>query len=1066
MIPKTTDELKSQFLRYVEKAGIREFWAKTGHTNFYKVKVEGENLIVQKTKKTGESGTSRKCIGKPINNGYEFLQDYCKNNDGGAFFGCSDGSAEYPLKKYQSTTTQVVVEIDNIPTEEQKDLYKWFSEKSGLIPYLISSGGKSIHLHLLLDKPTEIEEVVYLRRLLVLLLDGDPAVTRPHQPYRLPCFYRREKEAYQEIIQEGENYSLSAIKKGVQKAYKAKGYVCPKEISEPWWSHLQSVLNSDKGNQAKKAKPISKEEKLESLRLVLEGGSKEWEKLQNKKRKKISYALSSLDLRDKTNQDLETVIFNCLSYIPPRVPKTGTYEEYRSLFCAIKNIVGEGEAIDLAQKHSPAEKNWKQIIESSTGNHHIGTVVWVAKQYGYMPSEDKDNPFGVMLPEVPEDIEFTEFNDARYSQAEFEKDLKQEQNNLGQNLGQDDEDEEKICNEEKAFNYIKSKYGDTGKLRFNLVTSEIEFERDDDKLFSKVVKRGIRTPDDFYLELKIKAKIKVSKQAAYDLMLQVAQMNAYHPVEDYLNSIKEKPSTIDVTKLSTTLLGTSDPLFDEYLYRHLLGSVARIVDPGVKKDECLVLIGKQGLNKSSFFSHLYGSEFFDDSVKGTDKDDLLICHRFWCLELAELDYLTGKKATGEIKNFLSKSADSFRAPYARTTKYYKRGFVFCGSVNTDSFLKDETGNRRFWVIPVDKHIDLRQVSEYRDQIWAEIYRRYLNGESIKLASNFWIQQAEQVDTYREADPWESTVMEYVHLLSEVHIPNILESALGLSIDKHTLREQRRVAGILKSHGWSQKRSKSKRFWVPPNPPQEILVSPPSNPTTVNDSDNHSPNGVTLGTNVLSPSESLSNKGGDTMTLDDTRKTTFQDNLVSPEKQNHNSNGVKIAKKAEKKSKGGKHKKSSVIVSPAREESNKNNGCGGDTRGDTRNDIKGEMNDSYKTKSLNSNSFRGDTREDSKLDSKNDSSVTHEKQMVVSPTVVQEQEESNSEAHLITELIGETLHVPSKTNGHVKSLVIEAHKGGEDDIFICRNILTDNLIELPASSIFNLLENDINKDFMN
>lgn len=98
---------------------------------------------------------------------------------------------------------------------------------------------------------------------------------------------------------------------------------------------------------------------------------------------------------------------------------------------------------------------------------------------------------------------------------------------------------------------------------------------------------------------------------------------------------------------------------------------------------------------------------------------MLILHQHWCAELAEFETITSKKASGELKAFLSKSVDTFREPYARSSRTIKRQSIIVGSVNECEFLVDATGNRRFWVIPVKTQIDLEKVSKFRDVIWSQ-----------------------------------------------------------------------------------------------------------------------------------------------------------------------------------------------------------------------------------------------------------------------------------------------------------------------------------------------------------
>lgn len=359
---------------------------------------------------------------------------------------------------------------------------------------------------------------------------------------------------------------------------------------------------------------------------------------------------------------------------------------------------------------------------------------------------------------------------------------------------------------QKAYNAIKDLYGNG--LRFNELTSEVELNGE------------YFDPEDFYLTLALDYSIDINKNPVIDLVLKVAKQNSYHPVKEYLSfCLGDNPNTtIDIKKLSAKFFGTSNELYDQYLYRHLLASVKRILEPSTKKDECLVLKGNQGIGKSDFFRTLYGAEFFDDSVDGTDKDNLLIAHQYWCLELAELEYITKRKETGELKNFLSKNVDTFRTPYDRLPKKKKRGFVFVGSVNEDCFLKDTTGNRRFWVIEPKHEINLSMVREMRDAIWAEAYRHVLAGEVIYLPKEYWSMQAEQSLDHITADPWEQDVLNYIHLLEKVKIPDILKKGLDLDASKRGKREESRVADILKAHNWIKKRTKHERFWIKPETP--------------------------------------------------------------------------------------------------------------------------------------------------------------------------------------------------------------------------------------------------------
>ena len=112
-------------------------------------------------------------------------------------------------------------------------------------------------------------------------------------------------------------------------------------------------------------------------------------------------------------------------------------------------------------------------------------------------------------------------------------------------------------------------------------------------------------------------------------------------------------------------------------------------------------MGQQGARKSSFWKAL-GGNFFSDALRDIQsKDDLMVLHRSWIMEWAELDHITNKRHAGQVKAFLSQSTDMFRVPYGKATEAFPRRGIIVGSTNRDEFLVDDTGNRRFWVIPVE-----------------------------------------------------------------------------------------------------------------------------------------------------------------------------------------------------------------------------------------------------------------------------------------------------------------------------------------------------------------------------
>jgi predicted P-loop ATPase len=228
----------------------------------------------------------------------------------------------------------------------------------------------------------------------------------------------------------------------------------------------------------------------------------------------------------------------------------------------------------------------------------------------------------------------------------------------------------------------------------------------------------------------------------------------------------------------------------------------------------LILQGGQGQGKSSFFDTLFG-EWFDDSM-GCDianKDNQMILHRCWCQEWGELEYITGNRHAAEVKRFLSRRRDTFRVPYGARTEDFPRRGIIVGSTNKTEFLNDPTGNRRFWVVPVQVNkIDLQQLKQERDRIWAAAVQAYRTGETWHLT---WAEEQTLraiADSFRTEDPWTERVAEFLKGLEYVTTHEILVGAFGLSLDKIGRSEQMRIADILTLLGWSQKGWQVEGIW--------------------------------------------------------------------------------------------------------------------------------------------------------------------------------------------------------------------------------------------------------------
>lgn len=203
-----------------------------------------------------------------------------------------------------------------------------------------------------------------------------------------------------------------------------------------------------------------------------------------------------------------------------------------------------------------------------------------------------------------------------------------------------------------------------------------------------------------------------------------------HPIREYLLSLVwDGVKRVDT--LFVDYLGAEDTEYTRTVTRKaLLGAVARIMSPGCKHDHMLVLVGPQGSRKSTTLAKL-GKNWFSDSlytVNGKEAYEQL--QGFWIIEMGEMA-ATRKAELEQIKQFISKQSDSYRAAYARRTQEHPRQCAFFGTTNDDEFLRDPTGGRRFWPVTVtDKG---RETGDYLtddviDQVWAEVMVRYNAGE--------------------------------------------------------------------------------------------------------------------------------------------------------------------------------------------------------------------------------------------------------------------------------------------------------------------------------------------------
>ena len=252
-----------------------------------------------------------------------------------------------------------------------------------------------------------------------------------------------------------------------------------------------------------------------------------------------------------------------------------------------------------------------------------------------------------------------------------------------------------------------------------------------------------------------------------DALLAVATERAFHPVVDYLESLEEWDGEERLERLLIDYLGAEDNRYTREVTRKtLVAAVSRVYNPGVKFDSVLILNGKQGMGKSTLFSKL-GGKWFSDNLTLEDMKDKTAAEKlqgFWIMELGELAGM--KKAEVEnVKSFITRTDDKYRASYGVNVESHPRQCIIVGTTNNKGgFLRDITGNRRFWPVKVDPDKSSKSPWDLKDidKIWAEalyIYRQgeelYLKGEVLEMATK---EQSEAM----ESDDREGLVREYLN----------------------------------------------------------------------------------------------------------------------------------------------------------------------------------------------------------------------------------------------------------------------------------------------------------------
>lgn len=294
-----------------------------------------------------------------------------------------------------------------------------------------------------------------------------------------------------------------------------------------------------------------------------------------------------------------------------------------------------------------------------------------------------------------------------------------------------------------------------------------------------------------------------------------AKSNNFHPVRDYLNSLKWD-GTKRLDHWLQNCLGAADTPYSRAVGRRILiAAVARAFKPGCKVDTVLVIEGDQGLKKSTAIAALFGEDHTAESVNLFDQHNKMVMSMMgaWCVELAEFIAIT-RKDQNTVKGMLSMRSDRVVLPYAKIASDHPRQCIFFGTINPEEFgyLTDRTGNRRYWFVRASK-IDLDLIRSRRDQIWAEAYKAFQAGERWWLEGDEEGLAAAQAEDREEIDPWEELLADKLRGFETTTVAHAL-GEIGVARERMGKVEQNRVGRILRNLGFtpdaSPKKDKDRR----------------------------------------------------------------------------------------------------------------------------------------------------------------------------------------------------------------------------------------------------------------